>query len=81
MESLLARCGLPRHDGIADGTAFTCDAIWAAGSGRYVAICGPGDLLANGAHGPGEHICVDDLDDYATRVRDLICAFGEYAAR
>ncbi|MGA4838088.1 M20/M25/M40 family metallo-hydrolase [Streptomyces sp. G45] len=78
MEALLARCGLPRHDGVADGTAFTCDAIWAAGPGRYAAVCGPGSLDGNGAHTPHEHVRLDDLDAYATRVRDLVLAFGEH---
>ncbi|MFD9906472.1 M20/M25/M40 family metallo-hydrolase [Streptomyces sp. NPDC059063] len=78
MEALLAACGLPRHDGVADGTAFTCDAIWAAAPGRYVAVCGPGSLDGNGAHTPHEHVALDDLDAYATRVRDLVLRFGRH---
>lgn len=76
MESLLASVGLPRHDGIADGTAFTCDAIWAADGPGYTAICGPGHLDANGAHTPDEHVELDALNDYATRIRDLVRRFG-----
>lgn len=76
MESLLASVGLSRHDGIADGTAFTCDAIWAADSPGYTAICGPGHLDANGAHTPDEFVELADLDDYATRIRDLVKRFG-----
>jgi acetylornithine deacetylase/succinyl-diaminopimelate desuccinylase-like protein len=78
MEALLAGAGLYRHDGVADGTAFTCDAIWAPGPGRYVAACGPGQLDANGAHTPHEHITLDDLEQYATHCRDLVLAFGEH---
>lgn len=81
MEALLADCALPRHDGVADGTAFTCDAIWAGGRGGYVAICGPGRLDANGAHTPGEYVDLDDLDEYATRIRDLILRFGAHVDR
>jgi acetylornithine deacetylase len=76
MEALLADVGLPRHDGIADGSAFTCDAIWAAGSPGYTAICGPGHLDANGAHTPDEFVELADLDDYATKIRDLVRRFG-----
>lgn len=79
MERLLAGCGLPRHDGIADGTTFTCDAIWAGGPGRYVAVCGPGQLDANRAHTPDEHVHLEALDRYATQVRDLVLAFGAHA--
>lgn len=79
MEALLAEAGLPRHDGVADGTAFTCDAIWAAGPGRYVAVCGPGSLEGCGAHTPGEYVDLDDLDEYATRIRDLVLRFGAQA--
>jgi acetylornithine deacetylase/succinyl-diaminopimelate desuccinylase-like protein len=76
MESLLASVGLDRHDGIADGSAFTCDAIWASDSPGYTAICGPGHLDTNGAHTPGEHVELDALNDYATRIRDLVRRFG-----
>ncbi|MFD0412826.1 M20/M25/M40 family metallo-hydrolase [Streptomyces sp. NPDC127108] len=76
MERLLADAGFPRHDAVADGTAFTCDAIWAAGAGRYVAACGPGDLGANGAHTPDEHVEIAELDRYTSRCRDLVLAFG-----
>lgn len=81
MEALLASCGLLRHDGIADGTAFTCDAIWAGGRGGYVAVCGPGRLDANGAHTADEHVDLDDLDAYATRIRDLVLEFGAHLDR
>ncbi|MGH8897243.1 MAG: M20/M25/M40 family metallo-hydrolase [Egibacteraceae bacterium] len=78
MEALLAACGLPRHDGIADGTAFTCDAIWAGGLGGYTAVCGPGHLDVNGAHTPDEFVDLDDLDEYATRIRNLVLRFGAH---
>lgn len=80
-EDLLAAAGLPRHDGVADGTAFTCDAIWAAGPDRYVAVCGPGRLDGNGAHTPDEFVDVDDLDDYATKLRDVVLRFAHLVAR
>lgn len=80
LEAVLAAAGLPRHDGIADGSAFTCDAIWAAGPDRYVAVCGPGRLDRNGAHTPDEHVDLDDLDRYATHVRDLVLGFAAHAA-
>lgn len=78
MEALLATAGFPRHDAIADGSAFTCDAIWASASGRYVAACGPGDLATNGAHTPDEHVSLGELGQYADHVRDLVLAVGEH---
>jgi acetylornithine deacetylase/succinyl-diaminopimelate desuccinylase-like protein len=78
MEALLAGCGLTRHDGVADGTAATCDAIWADGLDGYAAACGPGRLDANGAHTPGEFVELDELDRYATRIRDLVLRFGSH---
>lgn len=78
MESLLTVCGLYRSDGVKDGTAFTCDAIWAGMTGAYVAVCGPGDLAVNGAHTPGEHVSISDLEDYATSIRDLVIRFPAY---
>jgi len=78
MEELLAGAGFSRHDAIADGSAFTCDAIWAPGPGRYVAACGPGDLAANGAHTPGEHVSLAELARYAERIRELVLAFGQH---
>lgn len=81
MEQVLAGAGFARHDGIADATAFTCDAIWAAGTGRYVVACGPGTLDGNGAHTDREHVALADLEDYAGRCRDLVLGFGAWAAR
>ena len=78
MEAVLAGAGLHRHDGVADGTSFTCDAIWAAGRGRYAVACGPGLLDRDGAHTPTEHVRLDDLDEYADRVRALVHAFGAH---
>jgi acetylornithine deacetylase/succinyl-diaminopimelate desuccinylase-like protein len=80
LEAVLAAAGLPRHDGIADGSAFTCDAIWAGGPGRYVAVCGPGRLDRNGAHTPNEHVDLDDLDRYATHIRDLVLRFADWVS-
>jgi acetylornithine deacetylase len=76
MEAVLARAGLPRRDALADGLAFTCDAIWAAGPNRYVIACGPGTLDGCGAHTDTEHIDIDELDRYATRIRDLVVGFA-----
>lgn len=81
LEPVLAAAGLPRHDGIADGSAFTCDAIWAAAPGRYVVTCGPGSLQANGAHTEREHVALADLESYAGRCRDLVLNFGAWAGR
>ncbi|WP_156756053.1 M20/M25/M40 family metallo-hydrolase [Actinokineospora pegani] len=78
MEAVLGAAGLPRHDGVADGTAFTCDAIWAPDRDRYVVACGPGLLDRDGAHTPDEHVRLDDLDTYADRVRALVHAFGAH---
>ncbi|MGC5033285.1 M20/M25/M40 family metallo-hydrolase [Micromonospora sp. DT229] len=76
MEDLLAEAGFARHDGLADGSAFTCDAIWAGGPDRYVAVCGPGRLDENGAHTAAEWVRVDDLATYARQIRDLVVRFG-----
>lgn len=77
---VLAIAGLPWADGIADGSAFTCDAVWAGGSGRYVVACGPGRLDDNGAHTPDEWIDLRDLEAYAGRVRDLVHAFADWTS-
>lgn len=80
MESLLAAAGFERPEDQRE-RALTCDAIWAGAPGRYVAVCGPGDLGANGAHTDGEHVALAELEDYAERVRRLVIAFGERAAK
>ncbi|MFC8098838.1 M20/M25/M40 family metallo-hydrolase [Streptomyces sp. NPDC057363] len=79
-EGMLTQAGFTRHDGLADGSAFTCDAIWAPGPGRYVAVCGPGRLDANGAHTPAEFVDLDDLDAYALRVKELVHTFAARTA-
>ncbi|WP_265445362.1 M20/M25/M40 family metallo-hydrolase [Flexivirga meconopsidis] len=76
METVFRLAGLPRHDGISDGSAFTCDAIWAGAPGRYVAVCGPGRLSTNRAHTPEEFVEIADLRDYAQRIKELVVAFG-----
>ena len=81
MERVLASAGLPRRDAVSAGLAFTCDAIWGAGPGRYVAMCGPGSLAGNGAHTAQEHVSTDELDRYARAVRDLVLRFGEHVRR
>jgi acetylornithine deacetylase len=80
MEALLAGAGLPRHDGLADGSAFTCDAIWAGGPDRYVAVCGPGGLDTHGAHTPGEFVELDLLARYARQIKELVVRFGAHTA-
>ncbi|MFF3260953.1 M20/M25/M40 family metallo-hydrolase [Streptomyces sp. NPDC002932] len=79
-ELVLNEAGFHRHDGLADGSAFTCDAIWAPGPGRYVVACGPGQLDANGAHTDDEFVHLDDLDTYARRIKELVHAFAAHAA-
>jgi acetylornithine deacetylase/succinyl-diaminopimelate desuccinylase-like protein len=78
MERVLARAGIPRRNAVAEGAAFTCDAIWAGGPGRYVVACGPGTLAGGGAHTPAEHVVLDDLDGYATSIRDLVLRFAQH---
>ncbi|WP_341716782.1 M20/M25/M40 family metallo-hydrolase [Micromonospora sp. FIMYZ51] len=78
LEEVLAAAGFPRHDGLADGSAFTCDAIWAGGPGRYVAVCGPGRLDENGAHTAAEWVRVSELATYARKIRDLVVRFGAH---
>ncbi|MER5865537.1 M20/M25/M40 family metallo-hydrolase [Kitasatospora sp. NPDC002040] len=80
MEALLAEAGFPRHDGLADGSAFTCDAIWAGGPDRYVAVCGPGGLDTHGAHTPGEFLELEQLARYAQQIKDLVVRFGTRTA-
>lgn len=81
MEAVLASAGLPRRDAVAAGLAFTCDAIWAGGHGRYVAACGPGSLDGCRAHTTDEHVDRNELDRYATAVRDLILSFAAHVRR
>ncbi|WP_128428107.1 M20/M25/M40 family metallo-hydrolase [Streptomyces cyaneus] len=78
LEGVLAAAGLERHDGAADGSAFTCDAIWAAEHAEYVVVCGPGDLGRNGAHTDLEHVRLQDLQEYAERMERLTLAFAEH---
>jgi acetylornithine deacetylase/succinyl-diaminopimelate desuccinylase-like protein len=79
MELVLSHAGLVRDDRDATNV-FTCDAIWCAAAGRYVVVCGPGDLDADGAHTAAEHVGLDQLRDYAARVADLVRAFAEHVA-
>lgn len=79
LEELLERAGLARRDGVADGVACTCDAIWGAGHGDYVVVCGPGDLARNGAHTDHEWVDVADLDVHADRMRELVRRFAALA--
>lgn len=78
MEELLTVAGFSRHDAVADGSAFTCDAVWASGPGRYVAVCGPGDLATNRAHTPDEHVSLAELARYAEQIRELVLSFGQH---
>jgi acetylornithine deacetylase len=78
MRAVLGRAGVEWRDGQADGSAFTCDAIWAGAPDRYVAICGPGSLDANGAHTSDEHVALSELADYAEKIKRLTLAFGEH---
>jgi len=75
---LLARAGLVRDDRGAAANVFTCDAIWCAAADRYVVVCGPGDLDADGAHTAAERVGLGQLHDYAARVADLVRAFAEH---
>ncbi|HET9381074.1 MAG TPA: M20/M25/M40 family metallo-hydrolase, partial [Streptomyces sp.] len=75
-EALLADAGA-RPPG--DDPGFTCDAVWAAGlDGAYTVVLGPGDLAANRAHAPGEHVDLADLEDFAGVVHRLVTRFAEH---
>lgn len=76
MERLLAEVGIARRPPERAGDAFTCDAIWAQGPGRYAVVYGPGDLAANHAHADGEFITVADLESYATHIASLVRGFA-----
>jgi acetylornithine deacetylase/succinyl-diaminopimelate desuccinylase-like protein len=76
MERLLAAAGLERCPPERADEAFTCDAIWAQGPGRYVVVYGPGELAANRAHANGEFVTVADLDTYAVRLASLVRGFA-----
>jgi acetylornithine deacetylase/succinyl-diaminopimelate desuccinylase-like protein len=78
IEALLGRSGMPRRDALAEGVAFTCDAIWAGAPERYTAVCGPGTLSGGGAHTSDEHIAIADLDRYATSIRDMVLSFTDH---
>ncbi|EHN73184.1 peptidase M20 [Streptomyces coelicoflavus ZG0656] len=79
LETVLNQAGLHRHEGAADGSAFTCDAIWASEHCDYAVVCGPGDLDLNGAHTDAEYVRVEDLASYSARMERLVLAFAEYA--
>ncbi|MFE9500386.1 M20/M25/M40 family metallo-hydrolase [Streptomyces collinus] len=83
MEGLMAASGFARH-GEEDPTAlrpFTCDAIWLQDVGRYTVVCGPGNLVANGAHTESEYIGISDLADYASRLAELLVRFADRAVK
>jgi acetylornithine deacetylase len=76
MERLLAEVGIMRCPPERADDAFTCDAIWAQGPGRYAIVFGPGDLTANRAHADGEFITVADLESYASSIAALVRDFA-----
>ncbi len=76
MEQLLNRAGLTRCPPARADAAFTCDAIWAQGEGRYAIVFGPGDLTANRAHAEGEFIAVAELESYAATIAALVREFA-----
>jgi acetylornithine deacetylase len=71
-EKLLARAGLLRTPPERSDRAFTCDAMWAQGPGRYAFVYGPGSLADNHAHAEGEFIRRSDLERYARAVAQLV---------
>ncbi|MFI0980755.1 M20/M25/M40 family metallo-hydrolase [Streptomyces sp. NPDC021093] len=79
MEAVLRDAGLRRHSPHTDGAPFTCDAIWAGGPDRYVAVCGPGRLDRNGAHTDREFVSLADLDSYAEAVCRTVLRFADTA--
>jgi len=81
MERVLANAGLTRCPPERAGEAFTCDAIWAQGPGRYAVVCGPGDLVTNHAHADGEFVAVADLEAYATSIASLVRVFASANSR
>jgi len=76
MERLLNKAGLTRCPPDRADAAFTCDAIWAQGEGRYAIVFGPGELTANRAHAEGEFIAVAELESYATAIATLVREFA-----
>jgi acetylornithine deacetylase len=76
MERLLANVGLERRPPERAGDAFTCDAIWAQGPGRYSIVFGPGGLASNRAHADGEFITVAELESYAGSIASLVRGFA-----
>lgn len=74
MEAVLATIGLARQT---DPTrAFTCDAMWGQGEGRYSIVFGPGSLADNGAHTANEHVSLAELETFTQQVLALILAFA-----
>lgn len=75
-EELLARAGIAPWP--ADEPAFTCDAIWLAGTeDTYTTVFGPGSLDANRAHAAGEFVDLADLEAFAARISALLTAFAD----
>jgi acetylornithine deacetylase len=77
LTAMLHASGFARPASVDDHT-FTCDAVWAAGPGRHIVICGPGGLDRNQAHTTKEWISLDDLNRYATGIRDLVLRFADH---
>ena len=69
-DRLAAAAGLARWP--ADRPTFTCDAIWAGGTGALTVVLGPGDLAANHAHAAGEFAELAELERYAADVARLL---------
>ncbi|MGH2667599.1 MAG: M20/M25/M40 family metallo-hydrolase, partial [bacterium] len=75
MEALLRRAGINRHDEASPSAPFTCDAMWLGGPGCYSVVLGPGGLIENNAHAPGEFMRIADLDRFADQVASIVLAF------
>jgi acetylornithine deacetylase len=81
MENILRRAGWMGCPAKNADEAFTCDAIWAQGPGRYAVVFGPGSLKTNHAHAEGEYITVGELEQYARQIAAVVREFGAHCSQ
>lgn len=74
LEAVLAGCGLHRNTD--PSQAFTCDAMWGQGQGRYSIVLGPGSLSRNGAHTEREYVTRPELEGFCALTVRLLKALA-----
>ncbi|GAB6990760.1 M20/M25/M40 family metallo-hydrolase [Paenibacillus pini] len=74
-EAFLNGIGWTRNSTEKMEQAFTCDAMWSQRNGNYTVVYGPGGLGSHAAHAEGEFITVDELEQYAQDIKNLLTTY------